>query len=146
MFLDDHRKSDIKLSNRIRELENQLALFHSRLNDSHKQAFISNVSNSVHPPCASTDKVDTLKCEIIHVAVVCAGYNSTRSFVTLVKSLLFYRKNPLHFHIVTDQVANVILNTLFKTWNVPQRKYIFCAMKSIELSCGNNRSRLFQWK
>ncbi|CAH6788215.1 xylosyl- and glucuronyltransferase LARGE2 isoform X2 [Phodopus roborovskii] len=59
------------------------------------------------------------KCELLHVAIVCAGYNSSREVVTLVKSLLFYRKNPLHLHLVTDAVARNILETLFRTWMVP---------------------------
>ncbi|XP_007944753.1 LARGE xylosyl- and glucuronyltransferase 2 [Orycteropus afer afer] len=59
------------------------------------------------------------KCELLHVAIVCAGYNSSRDVVTLVKSLLFYRKNPLHLHLVTDAIARNILDTLFHTWMVP---------------------------
>ncbi|XP_005064958.1 LARGE xylosyl- and glucuronyltransferase 2 isoform X1 [Mesocricetus auratus] len=59
------------------------------------------------------------KCELLHVAIVCAGYNSSREVVTLVKSLLFYRKNPIHLHLVTDAVARNILETLFRTWMVP---------------------------
>ncbi|XP_076311862.1 xylosyl- and glucuronyltransferase LARGE2s-like isoform X2 [Tachypleus tridentatus] len=59
------------------------------------------------------------KCETIHVAIVCAGYNSTRSVVTLMKSILFYRKNPLSFHFISDSVAQLILHTLFQTWSVP---------------------------
>ncbi|XP_021495015.1 xylosyl- and glucuronyltransferase LARGE2 isoform X2 [Meriones unguiculatus] len=59
------------------------------------------------------------KCELLHVAIVCAGYNSSRDIITLVKSLLFYRKNPLHLHLVTDAVARNILETLFRTWMVP---------------------------
>uniref|UniRef100_A0A8C0H5A1 LARGE xylosyl- and glucuronyltransferase 1 n=1 Tax=Chelonoidis abingdonii TaxID=106734 RepID=A0A8C0H5A1_CHEAB len=31
------------------------------------------------------------KCETIHVAIVCAGYNASRDVVTLVKSVLFHR-------------------------------------------------------
>lgn len=112
------------MTRRIHDLEGQLLNVQARLDDSQKQwSTVYNASG--HIPCSGADKVDTLKCEVIHIAVVCAGYNSTRSFVTLVKSLLFYRKNPLHFHIVTDHVANVVLNTLFKTWNVPQRKYLY---------------------
>ncbi|XP_065205204.1 xylosyl- and glucuronyltransferase LARGE2s-like [Planococcus citri] len=112
------RLSD-KLTHRIQELEEQLLKAEARLSE--VQNHRPNAYNfSSHAPCSSSDRIDTLKCEVIHIAVVCAGYNSTRSFVTLVKSLLFYRKNPLHFHIVTDHVANVVLNTLFKTWNVPQ--------------------------
>jgi glycosyltransferase-like protein LARGE len=71
--------------------------------------------------CASIlQEADVPKCEVVHVAIVCAGYNSSRSVVTLIKSILFYSKNPLHFHLIADSVAQVILQTLFYTWNVPQ--------------------------
>lgn len=68
--------------------------------------------------CANQEP-EVPKCEVIHVAIVCAGYNSSRSVVTLIKSILFYRKNPLHFHFVADSVAQLILQTLVSTWNVP---------------------------
>ncbi|XP_036883962.1 LARGE xylosyl- and glucuronyltransferase 2 isoform X3 [Sturnira hondurensis] len=59
------------------------------------------------------------KCELLHVAIVCAGHKSSRDVITLVKSMLFYRKNPLRLHLVTDAVARNILETLFHTWMVP---------------------------
>uniref|UniRef100_A0A8C8RIC4 LARGE xylosyl- and glucuronyltransferase 2 n=1 Tax=Pelusios castaneus TaxID=367368 RepID=A0A8C8RIC4_9SAUR len=59
------------------------------------------------------------KCELLHVAIVCAGHNASRDVVTLVKSILFHRKNPLHFHLITDLVAQQILQTLFQSWMVP---------------------------
>ncbi|XP_066490805.1 xylosyl- and glucuronyltransferase LARGE2 isoform X2 [Tiliqua scincoides] len=59
------------------------------------------------------------KCELLHIAIVCAGYNASRDVVTLVKSILFHRKNPLHFHLITDSVARQILQTLFQSWMVP---------------------------
>ncbi|XP_006865298.1 PREDICTED: glycosyltransferase-like protein LARGE1-like isoform X2 [Chrysochloris asiatica] len=59
------------------------------------------------------------KCETIHVAIVCAGYNASRDVVTLVKSVLFHRRNPLHFHLIADTIAEQILATLFRTWMVP---------------------------
>ncbi|XP_069713118.1 xylosyl- and glucuronyltransferase LARGE1 isoform X3 [Phaenicophaeus curvirostris] len=59
------------------------------------------------------------KCETIHVAIVCAGYNASRDVVTLVKSVLFHRRNPLHFHLIADAIAKQILATLFQTWMVP---------------------------
>ncbi|EPY72729.1 hypothetical protein CB1_092648005 [Camelus ferus] len=55
----------------------------------------------------------------IHVAIVCAGYNASRDVVTLVKSVLFHRRNPLHFHLIADSIAEQILATLFRTWMVP---------------------------
>ena len=60
------------------------------------------------------------KCEVVHVAIVCAGYNASRSVVTLFKSILFYRRNPLHFHLLADSVAQIVLQKLFQTWNIPQ--------------------------
>ncbi|XP_069327375.1 xylosyl- and glucuronyltransferase LARGE2 [Eulemur rufifrons] len=65
------------------------------------------------------------KCELLHVAIVCAGHNSSREVITLVKSMLFYRKNPLHLHLVTDAVARSILETLFHTWMVPAVRVSF---------------------
>ncbi|XP_010709645.1 LARGE xylosyl- and glucuronyltransferase 2 isoform X2 [Meleagris gallopavo] len=59
------------------------------------------------------------KCELLHIAIVCAGHNASRDVVTLVKSILFHRKNPLHFHFITDSVAHQILQTLFQSWMVP---------------------------
>ncbi|XP_037378290.1 xylosyl- and glucuronyltransferase LARGE2 [Talpa occidentalis] len=70
------------------------------------------------PDCARPPPLPP-KCELLHVALVCAGHNSSRDVITLVKSMLFYRKNPLHLHLVTDAVARNILETLFHTWMVP---------------------------
>ena len=59
------------------------------------------------------------RCETIHVAIMAAGYNTSRGVVTMLKSILFYRHNPIHFHFITDQIAQHILGTLFQTWKVP---------------------------
>lgn len=58
------------------------------------------------------------KCQLIHVAIVCAGYKETRRVVTLMKSILFYRKQPLHFHFVSDQPGRHVLKVLFDTWKL----------------------------
>jgi glycosyltransferase-like protein LARGE len=60
--------------------------------------------------------------QVIHVATVCAGHNATRDIVTLLKSVLFYRKNPLHFHFIVDKAAQIILDALFKTWHLNESK------------------------
>ncbi|XP_076179241.1 xylosyl- and glucuronyltransferase LARGE1 isoform X1 [Ptiloglossa arizonensis] len=59
------------------------------------------------------------KCETIHIAMVCAGYNSTFALVTVVKSVLFYRTKPLHFHLLVDEITKRTLTTLFRTWDLP---------------------------
>ncbi|XP_014833392.1 PREDICTED: glycosyltransferase-like protein LARGE1 [Poecilia mexicana] len=81
-------------------------------NDGQKNAAVGNNSN-----CSQHQLVD--KCETIHVAIVCAGYNASRDVVTLVKSVLFHRRNALHFHFITDSIAKQILSYLFHSWMVP---------------------------
>uniref|UniRef100_A0A3B4WXZ5 LARGE xylosyl- and glucuronyltransferase 2 n=1 Tax=Seriola lalandi dorsalis TaxID=1841481 RepID=A0A3B4WXZ5_SERLL len=66
-----------------------------------------------------------LSLQLIHVACVCAGHNASRDVVTLVKSVLFHRRNPLHFHFITDTVANRILSSLFQSWMVPSVQVSF---------------------
>ncbi|KAM9317514.1 xylosyl- and glucuronyltransferase LARGE2s [Pholidichthys leucotaenia] len=78
---------------------------------------------SNHTECPRSPTVQ--KCELIHVACVCAGHNASRDVVTLVKSVLFHRRNPLHFHFITDTVANRILSTLFQSWMVPSVQVSF---------------------
>ncbi|XP_061819490.1 xylosyl- and glucuronyltransferase LARGE2s [Nerophis lumbriciformis] len=76
-----------------------------------------------HTDCARLPTVQ--KCEMIHIACVCAGHNASRDVVTLVKSVLFHRRNPLHFHFITDAVANQILSSLFQSWMVPSLQVSF---------------------
>ncbi|XP_011299721.1 glycosyltransferase-like protein LARGE2 isoform X2 [Fopius arisanus] len=33
---------------------------------------------------------------------------------------MFYRSRPLHFHLLVDEISKNSLETLFKTWNLPQ--------------------------
>ncbi len=57
--------------------------------------------------------------QTLHIAVVCSGHSTSRQVVILIKSILFYRRNPLHFHFVSDKTAITILTTLFQSWNIP---------------------------
>lgn len=129
---------EARLAERVREVEEQNQLLRKQLSISQSQlmSFMSDGSSnesaaaavesynlSEDPPggtaaCANKEP-DVPKCEVVHVAIVCAGYNSSRSVVTLVKSILFYRRNPLHLHFVSDAIAQLILQTLFNTWMVP---------------------------
>lgn len=62
------------------------------------------------------------KCDVVHIAMVCAGYNSTQSLVTVIKSIIYYRSRPIHFHLIVDEISMRTLKTLFNTWNLPQVK------------------------
>lgn len=62
--------------------------------------------------------------QVIHIAVVCAGHSASRQVVTLIKSILFHRRNPLHFHFISDAIAEKILTVLFKTWEITAGKHI----------------------
>ncbi|KAA0196273.1 hypothetical protein HAZT_HAZT000818 [Hyalella azteca] len=37
----------------------------------------------------------------------------------MLKSVLFFRRNPLHFHFIVDDKARVVLHTLLSSWNIP---------------------------
>ncbi|NXE56515.1 LARG2 glucuronyltransferase, partial [Casuarius casuarius] len=86
---------------------------------------------SNHTACPKQRTVH--KCELLHVAIVCAGHNASRDVVTLVKSILFHRKNPLHFHLITDSVAHQILQTLFQSWMVPSVHVSFYNAEDLKL-------------
>ena len=65
------------------------------------------------------------QCEEIQICMVVAGSNSTRIAVTLLKSILFYRRHPIHFHFMTDESTQLVLDTLFSSWKLPQVKVDF---------------------
>ncbi|KAI0217770.1 LARGE xylosyl- and glucuronyltransferase 1 [Lamellibrachia satsuma] len=129
-------KREAKLAQRVREMEEQNQLLRHQLSLSQNQlvvvlerrnqlvglhsSLLSSEPNETEPPLDCNNAGHRVpKCEIIQVAIVCAGYNSTRDVVTLIKSILFYRKNPLHFHFISDESAQHILTTVFKMWNMP---------------------------
>ena len=62
-------------------------------------------------------------CETIQVAFVVGGYNATRGLATIIKSILFHRHNPLHFHFIVDSPARLIVDELISTWDIPSLKY-----------------------
>ncbi|XP_062512933.1 xylosyl- and glucuronyltransferase LARGE2s-like [Corticium candelabrum] len=72
-------------------------------------------------PSGGCTKSNSLpKCEVIHIAIVAAGQNCSREVASqLIKSILFYRQNPLHFHFISDTFGRLILGNLFKTWRLP---------------------------
>lgn len=75
------------------------------------------------PKVFPTDLIDNEQCETIHIGLVCSGSTSILFFHTLLKSIYFYRVNPIHFHIITNKVSENILRSLFDSWHVPQGKY-----------------------
>lgn len=49
---------------------------------------------------------------------ICAGYNTSTDVLSLFKSLLFYRTQPLHLHLVVDDTARLKLQLLLATFAV----------------------------
>ncbi|XP_044870836.1 LARGE xylosyl- and glucuronyltransferase 2 isoform X2 [Mauremys mutica] len=124
------------LASQVRKVEEENLQLRLRLSQAQGQAGAVDGSDGSQQWAASFEDGDTpgddrsnrtgcpkqqtvQKCELLHVAIVCAGHNASRDVVTLVKSILFHRKNPLHFHLITDSVAQQILQTLFQSWMVP---------------------------
>lgn len=63
-------------------------------------------------------KSDEPNCKIIHLAVVCGGFKASREFYVLIKSILFHRSTKIHLHLLVDNISHMILDNLFKTWQV----------------------------
>lgn len=58
-------------------------------------------------------------CEVIHIGIVCSGYNSNVYFHGFLKSLFLTRSNPIHFHLLVSDESEKVLRILFKTWQIP---------------------------
>lgn len=127
---------EAKLASKIRKLEQHNSYLLKKISetrvklyrDSQGPGVIQNGSNRTQ----NRSSIDCIqqqpivpKCEVIHVAVVCGGHNATRDVVTLLKSILFYRRNPLHFHFISDNKAHIILEKLFKTWTLNELSVSF---------------------
>lgn len=62
-------------------------------------------------------------------------FKSVNAFLEF--SFLFQRRNPLHFHLIADSIAEQILATLFQTWMVPAVRVDF--YNADELKVWNGR-------
>ncbi|KAK7099228.1 xylosyl- and glucuronyltransferase LARGE2s-like [Littorina saxatilis] len=125
-----------KIVQRLRDTENQNIVLRKELSQTQNQLLrlqmtLAAANESTKMKCLNAEP-DVPKCELIHVAIVCAGHNATRDVVTLIKSVLFYRRNPLHFHFISDPIAQLILSKLFETWSVAEVQYSFYPADSIK--------------
>ncbi|XP_043233397.1 LARGE xylosyl- and glucuronyltransferase 1-like isoform X2 [Amphibalanus amphitrite] len=116
---------ELRLADRIRDMQEQNTMLRHQLAAAHSQLVAvldehGRKHNGTDDDLFGLRDEPLTKCSEISVVIVCAGYNSTRSVVTLIKSLLFYRRHPLHFHFLVDDISEKILNHLFLTWGVPQ--------------------------
>lgn len=66
---------------------------------------------------AKTQKVKA-NAEVIHLATGCYGVRQIGRLTTMLKSVLFYRTNPMKLHILTDEETKIPLETYFSTWNI----------------------------
>ncbi|XP_076450091.1 xylosyl- and glucuronyltransferase LARGE1-like [Babylonia areolata] len=130
------RLLESRVVQRLRDTENQNMVLRKELSQTQNellrlQMTLAAANDSSKMKCLNAEP-DVPKCEVIHVAIVCAGHNATRDVVTLIKSVLFYRRNPLHFHFISDSIAQIILNKLFETWNIAEVQISFYPADSIK--------------
>ncbi|XP_065835196.1 xylosyl- and glucuronyltransferase LARGE2s-like [Oscarella lobularis] len=117
---------------RMDEVENRNARLHrdlAALRNSKRKQFVDDGNTATGEKVNLTHRLPGLgcqkgnslpKCEVVHVAIVAAGYGTSREVATiLIKSILFYRQNPLHFHFMSDESGRRTLRTLFRTWHLP---------------------------
>lgn len=76
--------------------------------------------NFVNTPSQPQQTKENNRCEVIHIGLVCSGYKSNLYLHVMLKSIFFYRNNPIHFHIVVNGISEKVLKILFDTWAIPQ--------------------------
>lgn len=82
------------------------------------------IDNNLEEALSNSDNLDR-NSDSIHIAIVSGEFNSTRNLYVLIKSVLFYRTNPIYLHLFVDQIAKTILTELFDTWQVPDLQVNF---------------------
>ena len=75
--------------------------------------------------------LNTSRCDTVHVGFVAAGYNASRQVSTVIKTILFHRHSPIHFHFISDHPARHILRTLMETWQLPAVNFSFYNTESL---------------
>ncbi|GFN86741.1 large xylosyl- and glucuronyltransferase 2 [Plakobranchus ocellatus] len=135
----DIATDSVRLLARLHEVEDQNSALRKQLSKNEYQMLklqmavaAANESGSLAKIKCINAEPDIPKCEVINIAIVCAGHNATRDVVTLIKSVLFYRRNPLHFHFLSDEVAETILTKLFETWSVAEVQVSFYNADSVK--------------
>ena len=118
---------EARLASRLREAESQARWLRLQLTLSQDRVGRALSRRPPPPGCPLAAEA----CETIHVAIVCAGSNASRTVVTLVKSILFYRRNPIHFHFLSDLTARTILTRLAATWKLPQVTFRFYSVEDV---------------
>ena len=104
---------EVQLAARVRAGEDKVQWLSLQLANTQER-----LQKLVVPPC--DDGEGLLPCQTVHVALVCAGAEASRTVITLIKSILFYRRNPVHLHFISDTEARNILGPLFESWRIPQ--------------------------
>ncbi|XP_049878652.1 xylosyl- and glucuronyltransferase LARGE2-like [Pectinophora gossypiella] len=61
-------------------------------------------------------------CETIHISLVCMG-KCGQNITPMLKSLLYHRLNPIHFHLIVDTISQEFFSKLFDTWDLPDVNY-----------------------
>lgn len=113
------------LISKITVLENQNKVFKSQLKISQDLMHtLSRTGDGVGSYYfnKSVPKPKNGLCETIHVAFVCM-HKCTRYVIPMLKSLLYHRQNPIHFHIMVDDQSEISTKTLFDSWDLPDVKY-----------------------
>lgn len=131
---NDKLHQDIRiLTQQLQSLErdtNKIKYIASRETTKYNGREIGEESNiTVHDQSPESSQSEN-ECEVVHISMVAAGYNTARTVVTLIKSILFYRLSPLHFHFITDIAARHVLSMVFKTWQLPSVNVSFYAIET----------------
>jgi lipopolysaccharide biosynthesis glycosyltransferase len=84
----------------------------------HERDMIQNGSSPLGDVGVFVDGCGRCTADAVHVAIVAAGIEATRSLLVVIKSILMHRTAPLKLHLLVDSSSHLSLNHTFATWRL----------------------------
>ena len=61
----------------------------------------------------------------VHVAIVVLETQRVLQYVKMLKTLVYFRENPVTLHVITNTPTKHVMSTLLHTWGIPGRTYFY---------------------
>ena len=68
-------------------------------------------------------------CDVIHVVTVVGQLNYLFSFAMFVKSIIAFRKNPIHLHLFVDKESKPVVSEMLESWAIDHFKHHFISIE-----------------
>ena len=76
-------------------------------------------------PMSKYHNLSSDSCPTVHIVMVVSSYGESRTSFLAIKSILMYRQTKIHFHFITDSIAQTILGPMMSSWLIPGVEFDF---------------------